>query len=108
VSGSTGTVERYASEHAAALSTGDFHARVGACWGLVARGTASLDWVLHGLASDDVVTIEDAAAYCAALGIRRNDPAHYLPRAVMVEQDTSSWPRQPRRMSSSQWLHQHR
>lgn len=47
-------------------------------------------------------------SYCAALGIRRWDPDFYLPRAVLVEGDTSGWAQQPRTMSTAQWRAAHR
>lgn len=46
-------------------------------------------------------------AYCRALGIRRHEPGFYLPRAFLVEQDTSGW-RPPRTLSSQEWRASHR
>lgn len=56
----------------------------------------------------DRFTLERLNTYCAALGIRRADPDFYLPRALLVEQDISSWPRPPRQLSSLDWRAQYR
>ena len=65
----TGSVDDYARAHDRALSQRDHHARARSCWGLIARGTDSLAWVRHQLASQDDERIEDTAGVLAWIGV---------------------------------------
>jgi hypothetical protein len=61
-------------------------------------------------ASKQIAKRFDLAAlerYCAALGVRRMDASAYGPRALLIEQDSSTWARR-RSMSAAEWLQQHR
>lgn len=76
-----GSVDDYARAHDRALSDGDHRARARACWGLVARGTGSLAWVQHELASRDEERIEDAAGVLSWIGV----PAALVPPLRALE-----------------------
>lgn len=54
----------------------------------------------------DRFTLEDLNHYCAALGIRRNEPDFYLPHGCLVSNDDYDFTK-GRRMSSQEWRDDH-
>jgi hypothetical protein len=69
LAGLAGDVTAYARMHADALGTGEFDRRALACWGLVARGTAALPWVVEGISSAVSERISDAGGVLRWIGV---------------------------------------
>src|SRR5688500_12861494 len=63
------TVDEYARAYDDAVSRADHRARVGSCWGLIARGVDSLAWVRRELVSRDEARVEDAAGVLEWIGV---------------------------------------
>jgi hypothetical protein len=63
-----GSVEQYAELRARGCAANDFAERARACWGLVARGNASLAWCEESIRSGDADRREDAAGVLAWVG----------------------------------------
>lgn len=66
----TRSVDEYAAAYERAVGNGgDVRQRADSLWGLIARGTASLEWVSRQLASQDPVHIADAAGVLMWVGV---------------------------------------
>lgn len=70
-----GSTELFARQHAAAVAAGDFDGRVRSCWGLIANGQESLEWVRLGLTHHDETRIEDAAGVLQWIGATKETEA---------------------------------
>lgn len=71
----TDDVERYTQLHQEALRKNDFAQRTYACWGLVASGPASVDWIKGALTDADDDVLADAAGVLRWIG----PPPEWLP-----------------------------